>query len=226
MKRTVLTIILGLIFLVVFNAIFFYFGGTERTETEWISYGSIHFAYLCILLTPLFCKKEQGRTVLNASLYLRAIFYFIIALITGAAFIGFNPESAVWPAIVQGSFATIFLVMQIMSVMANDVTDKSLAQQTKEQIYVRDLATKMREAMQQEKDAETRKKLRNIYEMLNSASTGSCPEAADIELELSDLINSVCLDTNRTASSLDESTKTISGLIRKRNSIILKNKYN
>jgi len=221
MKKNIFKVLVGLIFLIAFNVLFFLLGGTERTTTEWISYGFIHFAYLCILLTPLFCKNKKGRTVLNASLYLRALIYFVIELIAGITFIAVNPESIVWPSIVQGVFAATFLIMQLMSVVANEVTDESIERQNKEKIYMQELAQNVREAMLRAQDAEVKKKLRGMYEALDNASIGSCPEAYDSELQLAACVNALCMNAaNFSPSQIDDSIITIKEILRKRNAII------
>lgn len=226
MKKTFFTVLIGLVFLVAFNVLFFFLGGIERTITEWISYGFIHFAYLCILLSPLFCKKKRGHTVLNASLYLRAFIYFIIALIAGIVFIAWNPEEILWPSIVQGIIVTIFLIMQLMSVVANEVTKESLNRQNKEKVYIKELASSIRGTMQQVQDQNIRKKLRDIYEVLDNASIGSCYEAEEIELQLAANVNALCANApNFSPSQIDNSILTIKELLKKRNSIITKSRF-
>ena len=46
--------IIGLVFLIIFNAIFFIIGGVRHNVPVWIAYSFIHFAYLMLLLTPKF----------------------------------------------------------------------------------------------------------------------------------------------------------------------------
>ena len=59
-KKRVLWIFLALVFLMVFNMIFFMAGGTEHGKAVWISYGFIHFAYLMSLITPFLVKKSTN----------------------------------------------------------------------------------------------------------------------------------------------------------------------
>lgn len=221
MKKNIIKVLVGLIFLIVFNLLFFLLGGTERSVTEWISYGFVHFAYLCILSIPLFCKKRNGRTVLNASLYLRALIYFIIELILGIVFMAFNPDNIFWPSIIQGVVAAVFLVMQLMSLAANEVTDESLERQHKEKIRIQDLASSLREAMLSVQDSETRKKLRGIYEVISNASVGSCFEAEELELQLAANIKFLCANvTSSDPSQIDDIIITIKEILRKRNFVI------
>lgn len=192
MKTNILKVIVGLIFLVLFNVLFFVLGGTERTTTEWVCYGFIHVAYLCLLSTPLLCNAGKGETVLSASLYLRATFFFIAELAIGIGFLWYNPESFVWPAIVQSVLLAAFLVMQLMSVMANDDTKASLAKQRQERVYVRALAENVRDAMHQVTDPALRKQMASCYESLSSASIESFPEAAAAEQELENAVDTLC----------------------------------
>ena len=174
MKANILKIVIGLIFLIVFNVLFFLLGGTERSDTEWVCYGFIHAAYLCLLVTPLFCNAGKGETVLSASLYLRALFYFFTELVIGLGFIWYNayhPISPVWPAIIQGILLAVFLILQLMSVLANDATKASLGKQRQERVYIRSLAENLKEAMRQ---------------------VESFPEAMDAELELENAVNTLC----------------------------------
>lgn len=192
MKANILKVIIGLIFLIVFNVMFFLLGGTERSTTEWICYGFIHASYLCLLATPLFCNAGKGETVLSASLYLRALFYFFTELVVGLGFLFYNVVSPTWPAIVQGVLLTIFLILQLMSVLANDATKASLAKQRQERVYIRSLAENLKEAMLLVNDPTLHKQMANCYESLNSSSLESFPEAMDAELELENAVNTLC----------------------------------
>lgn len=195
MKANILKVIVGLIFLIVFNVLFFLMGGTERSDTEWICYGFIHAAYLCLLVTPLFCNAGKGETVLAASLFLQALFYFFTELVIGLGFIWYNAYysiSLIWPTIIQGILLAIFFILQLMSVMANDATKTSLAKQRQEKVYIRSLAESLKETMRQVNDPALRKQISNCYESLSSSSFESFPEAIDAELELENAINTLC----------------------------------
>jgi len=195
MKANIIKIVIGLIFLIVFNVLFFLLGGTERSDTEWVCYGFIHAAYLCLLVTPLFCNAGKGETVLSASLYLRALFYFFTELVIGIGFIwydSYNPIPIVWPAIIQGILLAVFLILQLMSVLANDATKASLAKQRQERVYIRSLAENLKEAMRQVNDPALRKQIANCYESLRNSSLESFPEAAAAEMELEGAVNTLC----------------------------------
>ena len=221
MKSNILKVVVGLIFLILFNALFFLLGGTERTTTEWICYAFIHVAYLCVLITPLFCNAGKGETVLSASLYLRALFYFITELVIGLGFIWYGPESHIWPTFIQGSLLAIFLVLLLMSVMANDSTKASLAKQRQERVYIRSLAEDLKGAMRQIQDPAIKKQVKNCYESLSSSSIESFPEALDAELELENAVNTLCSFVNSgDTSHTTQHVQRVQSAIKKRNSII------
>lgn len=224
MKSNILKLVIGLIFLIVFNVLFFLLGGTERSDTEWVCYGFIHAAYLCLLVTPLFCNAEKGETVLSASLYLRALFYFFTELAMGLGFIwynAYNPISIVWPAIIQGILLAVFLILQLMSVLANDATKASLAKQRHERVYIRSLAEKLKETMRQVNDPTLHKQLAICYESLSSISLESFPEALDAELELKNSVNTLCSFVEQgDTSQLGQQIQNIQVAIKHRNQAI------
>lgn len=226
MKANFIKIIIGLIFLIGFNVMFFLLGGTERTTSEWACYGFIHVSYLCLLATPLLCNAGKGETVLSASLYLRALFYFFTELAVGIGFLLYNPESATWPVIVQGALFMVFIILQLMSVLANDSTKASLAKQRQERVYIRSLAENVKDAMRQVDDANLRKQMANCYESLNSCSIESFPEAIDAELELENAVNTLCsLVGQGDSSQLVQQVQNVQMAIRNRNRAIRMARY-
>ncbi|MBR4275514.1 MAG: hypothetical protein IKQ32_00925 [Prevotella sp.] len=221
MKENILKVIIGLIFLIGFNVMFFLLGGTERSDTEWVCYGFIHAAYLCLLATPLFCNAEKGETVLSASLYLRALFYFFTELVFGIGFLWYNAEDPTWPTIIQGGLLMVFLILQLMSVMANDATKASLAKQRQERVYIRSLAEDLKEAMRQVNDPTLRKQMANCYESLSSSSIESFPEAMDAELELENAVNTLCSFVEQgNQEQLESQIKTVQTAIKHRTKAI------
>ena len=221
MKSTFLKVIIGLIFLIMFNALFFLLGGAERTTTEWVCYGFIHAAYLCLIGTPLLCNAGKGEAVLDYSLWLRSFLYFFTEVIVGVGFLWYNAESPVWPVIVQGVLFTGFIIIQLMLVLANDATKASLGKQRQERIYIRSLAGDLKEAMLQVHDPSLRKQINSCYESLNSSSLESFPEAAEAETELENAVNTLCYHVEQgEMSQLTYLIKQIQTAMKHRNHVI------
>ena len=192
MKKYFLKVIIGLIFIIAFNVLFFVLGGVERTTTEWISYGFIHVAYFCLLFTPFLYKVNKSQFILYASLYLRALFYFFIEFVIGLGFIIYNPDSILIPCIIQTVLLVGFIIMQVMSVLANDSTKLSLSKQNRENFYIQSLAENLKNAMRQVNDPIVKKEIANCYELLKSSSIESFPQAKDVELELQNAVDALC----------------------------------
>jgi len=88
MKKTnSLSTILELIFLVVFNVLFFVLGGFKHNAIVWTSYGFIHFAYLMLLLAPVLIHRGKSSAVFGFSLYLISAIYFLVEFFIGMTFI-------------------------------------------------------------------------------------------------------------------------------------------
>lgn len=221
MKTIITRIFIGLIFLIVFNVLFFFIGGTERSTTEWISYAFIHLAYLLLVISPFMSSSSKGDMVQSASIQLRAGVYFITELIVGLAFILINPESPTAAIIVQTILLGIFLFFQFGSVLSNEKTKETMLKQKQERVYIKALAENLKETMHKIEDPALRKQLANCYESLSSSSIESFPEAIDAELELENAVNTLCSTVERgDQSQLAEHLQSVQGALKRRNQAI------
>ena len=119
-------LLLDLVFLIVFNVVFFVAGGTDHPASVWISYGFIHLAYIMLLITPFLIRKSTNTAVLGFPLYSISSAYFIVAFIVGLIFIFTHPESYKAALIVQVIIAGIYAVMLISHMIANESTGNAL----------------------------------------------------------------------------------------------------
>ncbi|MBQ2875369.1 MAG: hypothetical protein IJE85_08740 [Bacteroidales bacterium] len=227
MKSSFLKVIIGLVFLVLFNGLFFYLGGKEQSELNWICYGFIHASYLCILLTPLFCKSGKGLEVLSYSLYLRAFFYFLTELVVGVACIAIAPESPMWPLILQSVLLAIFLVLQIMSVLANDATIQCVEKQMNESVYIQTMAQRIKNSIRNLSDQNVKKQVERCYDAVNNSSLESFPEAVDAELTLRNAVELLCTAIdNEDYQDIDKKAKAVISAVQDRNAIIKRCRFN
>lgn len=196
MKDNILKVILALLFLVAFNLLFFLLTGVEHTDTQWVCYGFIHGAYAFLLLTPLFARFKKGEAVLSGSLWLRALAYFFLELLVGCGLLIWSHYQflpVLWPAIAQTVLCFCFLVMQLLSVLANSATTQSLDKQRRERVYIRSLAEQLKDAMRGMNNSALRKQVAPVQESLARSSIESFPEAAAVEQDLADAVGSLCL---------------------------------
>ena len=88
MKKTkIFWYLLDSIFLIVFNIYFFLLKGVDHHSSIWISYVSIHLAYLMLLITPFLVRKGSSSTDYGRPLFSISTSYFFLALIVGIVFI-------------------------------------------------------------------------------------------------------------------------------------------
>lgn len=196
-KKTILWALLDLVFLIVFNVIFFVAGGTEHPASVWISYGFIHFAYIMLLLTPFLIRKSTNTAVLGFSLYSISSAYFIIAFVVGLIFIFIHSDSYKAALIVQVIIAGIYAVMLLSHMIANESTADSIKQHEMELQYVKDAASKLKGIMDSIEDKKLYKKVEKLYDLLHSSPAKSNKSVRDYELNVLELIDALEGSINR-----------------------------
>lgn len=211
-KKSILYILLDLVFLIVFNTIFFVLGGTEHSVSVWISYGFIHFAYLMLLVTPFLIRKSTNTIVLGFPLYSISSTYFFVAFIAGLIFIFTHPESYKAALIVQVIIAGIYAVMLISHMIANESTADSIEKHEMELRYVRDASAKLKGIMDSISDKQLRKKVEKLYDLLHSSPAKSNNSVRDYELTVLGLIDA--LEGNIDRNDIAAAEATISNIER------------
>lgn len=127
MKKAIIVFLIMLVFLAMFNILFFIILGFNNSSGIWISYAAIHIAFLFIPTSSLFTRtmKKSIKPVIM-SFYLWNSIYFIIELIVGITFIVLNPISYIIPLIVQVILLGLFLILNFSLLLVAVKTDESL----------------------------------------------------------------------------------------------------
>lgn len=211
-KKNVLWLILDLIFLVIFNIVFFVIGGTDHPASVWISYGFIHFAYLMLLVTPKLIRKSSSSAVFGFSLYSISSTYFLIALITGVVFILVRSESFKISLVVQIIIAGIYAIMLVSHMIANEHTADSIERHEMELQYVRESSASLKSIMNRVEDKKVKKQIEKAYDLIHSSQVKSNNSARDYELTVMDLIE--VLEQNISRNDLVAASTTIEKIIR------------
>lgn len=121
------SMLFALLFLAVFNFLFFFLGGTEHPQSVWISYGFIHFAYLGIWLLPrMLGTKHESNYYLSGPIFGMCLNYFIIEFIVGVLFIFLSMESVTWALCVQVIVCGIFMFFILGMAKANQITGQRM----------------------------------------------------------------------------------------------------
>lgn len=183
-KRIVLYLLLGLIFLAVFNTVFFLVGGTDHPVSVWISYGFIHLAYFMMLLTPILTRKVDNPAVLAFPLATVSLIYFLVEFAAGLVFIFLKLDNYKIPLIVQLVIFAIYAVILIANLIANEHSADSEAGSKKEIGFVKDSASRVKALMDKFPDKKVNKEVEGLYDLLHSSSAKSDPSVATLEREI------------------------------------------
>lgn len=213
-KKSILWLLLDLVFLIVFNIVFFV-GVTQYTASVWISYVFIHFAYIMLLITPFFVRKSNSTAVFGLSLYSISSAYFFVAFIVGIIFIAAHPESYKWSLIVQVIIAGFYAVMLISNMIANEHTAESIEKHEAELQYVKESSAMLKGIMEMTSDKTLKKKVEKAYDLLHSSQVKSSETVRDYEIAVMDLIG--ILERNVASNDIASADTTLSEIMKNAN---------
>lgn len=190
MKGNIISAIFFLLFIAVFNIIFFLLCGTDNLPSVWLSYGFIHFAYLTIVMLPLFQTKEAS-FYLTATLYPFSITYFILELITGIVFIVLKLDSLLWPLIIQLVLWFLFMLAIFGNAWANESTSQSLETRRQDMYKFQSNRMEIKKLLTYAKSPEIRKSILECYDRLDTSNSRQTAESQTIDMEISEHISSI-----------------------------------
>lgn len=210
-KKIVLGILLDLVFLLVFNVVFFVVGGTEHSVSVWMSYGFIHFAYLMVLLTPFLTRKGSSSSYLfGLTIASVSTTYFLVEFVVGLVFIFINPESFKAPLVVQIIIAGIYLVILLINMMANETTADNLQKQKDEIAFIKNASSRIKGLLDKLDDKKANKAIEQVYDLIHSSPTKSCVAAQGCE---TDIMNKIAQLEDYVSSKDKDSAVKIAGEI-------------
>lgn len=201
-KKSILYILLDLVFLVVFNTVFFVVGGTDHPASVWFSYGFIHFSYLMILVTPFLIRKSSSQAVFGFSLYSVSAVYFFVEFIVGSVFIIIRSESYKASLVVQVIIAGIYSVMLISNLIANEYTADSVERHEDEVAYIKNAASRVKMLMGKASDKKANKEIERAYDILHSSPSRSVATVKLLEEEINNKVTDLedAVAANETAA--------------------------
>lgn len=183
-KVNLLWIIMDLIFLAVFNTLFFLLGGTDHNTSVWLSFGFIHFSYFMLLLTPFLIRKGKNSAILGFPLYYISSVYFFTELLTGVIFILVSAKEYAISLVVQLIIASIYAVLLISNMIANEHTADSEMKHEEQLNYVKTATSKLAYIMGEVNDKTISKKIEVIYDAVKGSPIKSYPSVTELECEI------------------------------------------
>ena len=189
MGSKIAKIVLGIIFLAVFNVLFFIIRGTENPSSVWISYGFIQAAYFFLLITPLFNKGNRRLTVLSMDLYSISASYFIVELIVGLVFMNTEQtDGDTWALLVQVILFALYLLSFLSSFLANASTRQSVETSCYESMYIKEAALQLQVLLRQGSDKNVSRKLEKCYDLLQASPIQSHAQVRSLETSIRDMV--------------------------------------
>lgn len=220
MKTTLIRIVFTLVFLVVFNTLFFLLSGTDNPTSVWVSYAYIHVAYFTILFLPVLKTKGDASYYLSSVLYGQAITYFILELIAGVVFIVYRMESPVWSLVVQTALWLIFVVLILGNAWANQATAQSLEKRKQDIDAYQSMRMSLKRLIAKTDKPELKRLIADCSDKLEASSSRQTQESEKIDIEIEQAIAS--LRQSITDGDVEESTplaRQLAGLIEERKKI-------
>lgn len=226
MKKGLLFTLLDLLFLIVFNVIFFTVIGTSAVASIWISYGFIHFAYIMVLLTPLFTKKKTDASLFGMSILTVSAIYFLIELVFDGVLI-FTGFLTALPVFLINLVSTgIYLAILISSVLVTDSISMNAERHQMEKLYIKNSSNDLLLIMAMIDDKNLLKRIETAYDIISSSPAISNSKAHNIEKEIEQKIGFLKVEiSNDNVLEVEKLINQIIKLAKQRN-IVLKTNIN
>lgn len=156
----------------------------------WISLVFIWLAYFTVSVT---CLSKWGNqlSVLNWTLYLCAVGYFVVELIVATYFLFVNVDSPQWSFAVQLLLFVSYLLLFGLTYIANHKTSQQMQEFRVNDSRVKQWRTKV--ALMQSNNPT--KDLKEISDLLSITPIMSTPEVYSLDEEISAMIESGMLNT-------------------------------
>lgn len=182
MKKTkIFLYLLDSVFVIIFNLYFFLLKSIEQPASVWISYTSIHLAYITFLITPFSIRKGSVSSDYGRPLFLITTSYFFLALISGVVFIILSPETYTVALLVQITIAAIFAVLLLTNQIANEHTADNIVRHEAELKYVKESSSRLDVILKQISDNAIRKKVEKAYDLIHSSQVKSSFQVRSLE---------------------------------------------
>lgn len=180
--------LLDSIFLIVFNLYFFLLKGIDQPSSVWISYTSIHTAYLMLLITPFLVRKGSTSADYGRPLFVITTSYFFLSLIIGVVFIILSPATYTVALLVQITIAALFAVLLLTNLIANEHTADNVERHEVELKYVKETSSRLNGLLKQISDNTIRKEVEKAYDLIHGSQVKSSYNVKSVE---KDVINEI-----------------------------------
>lgn len=174
-------VLLSLVFVAVFNALFFIIGGTEHEVSVWVAYGFIHFAYLMYIITPMTARNHKHSYVFALSLGKVSIVYFAVEFVVNMFFILLSLEGYKFCLVVNILISGVYAVALLSNIFANESSYEQVKRQDAELNYVKGCAASLDVIASQTEDRALKRQIEDVRDLVHSSQSRSDPSVRDLE---------------------------------------------
>lgn len=193
-KKRILWILLDLVFLIIFNTIFFLLGGVHNKSSVWVAYGFIHFSYIMLLFTPSLCKRRTEQIEMRLSVDSVSLLYFWVTFVIGVVFIIVKPDTVKICVVANVVITGVYAIVLLTSLLANEYTADNLDIHDEELDYIKRGSSELRALIDLVNDKKTAKQVEFLYDLIYSSPVKSHPSVKAYERNVLALIEQLRTD--------------------------------
>jgi len=217
-KNRKLWIILDLIFVVVFNVLFFMISGFDHKTSVWAAYVFIHVAYVLLIVTPKFIEGENTSNAIDVPIYTISVFFFLAEFVINIFLIVIKIGSVKPVFIVNLIVIAIYAYLIISNMIANNKTSTDIKRQSLEAYFIKSASENLRIIKGRSND-QVKDIIERLCDKISASQTKSNSEVADLERDIIDMIGQLgdavdCDDIEK----IEQLTKGITRKVDDRNS--------
>ncbi len=183
-KKSILYILLDLVFLIVFNTLFFVLGGIDHPASVWISYVFIHLAYIMILLTPRLVRKGKNKAALKFPLQTVSTGYFFAAFIVGLFFVLIRSSSYKAALVIQIVISGVYAALLLTNMIANEHTAENQAKREDMITFVKTASSRVKLLLDKTDSKKANRKLETAYDTLYASPVANIESVKILEIEI------------------------------------------
>lgn len=220
MKSNIYRIISGILFPIVFVALFFVIGGTEHGVTCWIGFGSTMIAYIMLVAVPLLIPNSQSAYLFGMTSGTITGIFFAAQFVLGLIFMISDFEKWKIALVIEIILFVITLFFMLQLLQTDESTAKKEIKHQQEVYSVKNLVIKSKMIVDRATDSDIKKCVRNVYDELNSCPTSSNPQVKAIDSSISyslDVLNQSVMSGD--LNNVKASASSVIALIKERKSL-------
>lgn len=181
-------VIFDSIFLIIFNFVFFIVTSNTdwfpdgRIDTTWLNYGCVHFAYLLLLLSPLFTPRNVAKDTMPSTVVTVLRFWWvelIVACVLIAWQIPFLYNICVQMVLIAWFVARICIIA-----LANMDTAQKVERHEKELQYVKIAEAQLRFLLSSISEKKTSKTVETLYDYIRTSPLRSNVDVYALEQQI------------------------------------------